>query len=123
MRSPMQRMLIVEDEQDLRDCLKDFFSARGFAVAAVFSGEEAVEQLTKSAADVVLLDIVLPGVSGLEVLKLVKQLHPKMKVVMVTGVDQEDVRQTAKSYGAAAYIVKPFDFSDATWFPVFAHPT
>ena len=123
MGSQVRRMLIVEDEQGLRECLQDFFSARGFSVEAVFSGEEAVEQLAKNPPDVVLLDIVLPGVSGLEVLKRVKQLHPRATVVMVTGVDQDDVRKTARLYGAAAYITKPFAVSDSTWFPVFARPS
>lgn len=118
----MPRMLIVEDEADIADCLRQFFGRRGFSVEASFSGEEAIERLQARATDVVLLDLMLPGVSGLEVLKRVKALYPDVKVVIVTGVDQDDVRETARRFGAAAYITKPFDFSDATWSPVFAGP-
>ena len=119
----MPRMLIVEDERDICDCLEQFFGAKGFAVASVFSGEEALERLAHSGADVILLDILLPGLSGIEVLKRIKELHPQARVIMVTGIDQPDVQSTAKRYGAVAYIMKPFDFSDTTWAPVFVPPT
>ncbi|MBI1992294.1 MAG: response regulator [Candidatus Omnitrophica bacterium] len=116
----MRRMLIVEDEPRLRNCLQQFFAARGFVVAAAFSGEEAVEEMREHSADVVLLDIVLPGLSGLEVLKRIKQLRPRARVIMVSALDAEEVREAAREYGADAYILKPFDFSDTTWFPAFA---
>jgi DNA-binding response OmpR family regulator len=119
----MRRMLIVEDEQDLCECLQEFFTMRGFSVVSAFSGEEALDQLKENPPDVILLDIILPGLSGIEVLRRVKQLHPRARVIMVTALDQEELRQQAHLYGAAAYITKPFDFSDATWFPVFSSPT
>ncbi|MBI3087934.1 MAG: response regulator [Candidatus Omnitrophica bacterium] len=117
----MLRMLIVDDEPDICECLKDFFSARGFAVSTVFSGEEALEHVVQRPLDVVLLDIMLPGISGLEVLKRVKSLSPQTKVVMVSGLSQRELRVEAKAYGASAYVPKPFDFSEATWEPVLGH--
>jgi DNA-binding response OmpR family regulator len=111
----MLRMLIVEDEQDICECLSDFFSSRGFTVVSVFSGEEALERLQQEAADVILLDILLPGLSGIEILKRVRTSNPRAKIVMVTSIDQEDVREQAFYYGAAGYVTKPFDFSTATW--------
>ena len=113
-----RRMLIVEDEQDISDCLQTFFSSRGFAVNSAFSGEEAIAHLKEHPADVVLLDILLPGLSGIEVLKRVKEFLPHAKIIMVTGLDQTDLRNQAYRYGAAAYITKPFDFSNTTWAPV-----
>ena len=117
----MPRMLIVEDERDIADCLVDFFSARGFSVISAFSGEEALEHLLdeQEAADVILLDILLPGLSGIEVLKRAHALRPRAKIVMVTSVDQEDIREQAFHYGASGYVIKPFDFSTATWRTVF----
>lgn len=114
----MPRMLIVDDEPDICDCLRDFFSARGFAVTCAFSGEEAIEQITAAPVDVVLLDILLPGIHGIEVLKRAKELCPEAKVVMVTALDQDERRIEAQRYGAAGYVPKPFDFSEATWAPV-----
>ncbi len=119
----MRRMLIVEDEEGICDCLEQFFSGRGFSVVSAFSGEEAVERLRASPADVILIDIMLPGISGIEVLKRVKELRPEARVVMVTARDEAEVREAARQYGADAYITKPFNFSDATWSPVFANPT
>ncbi len=115
----MRRMLIVEDERDVCDCLRQFFSHHGFAVSSAFSGEEALEQLSKDVADVVLLDILLPGLSGIEVLRRVKTMCPNAKVVMVTALDRQDLREQARRWGAAAYITKPFDFSETTWSVVF----
>lgn len=116
----MRRMLIVEDERDLCDCLEQFFSRRGFSVVTVFSGEEALRWLEASPADVILLDILLPGISGLEVLRRVKQQYPEARIVIVTGLDQLELKAEARLFGASAYITKPFDFSDATWAPVLA---
>ena len=119
----MRRMLIVEDERDICDCLEQFFATRGFSVVSAFSGEEALVKLEEGAADVILLDILLPGLSGMEVLKRAKALHPRAQVVMVTALDQIELREEARQYGASAYITKPFDFSPTTWAPVLAGPT
>ena len=116
----MRRMLIVEDERDICDCLEEFFRTRGFSVTSVFSGEEAVERLDSSPADVILLDLLLPGISGLEVLRYAKQRYPGARVIIVTGHDRLEFRAEARLYGACAYITKPFDFSDTTWASVLA---
>ena len=116
----MRRMLIIEDEPDIQACLQDFFSARGFAVTTSFSGEEALERLAKGPADVILLDIMLPGISGMEVLRRIKVLSPRTKVIMVTAMPQPQIRFQAEAAGASGYITKPFDFSEQTWAPVFA---
>jgi DNA-binding response OmpR family regulator len=118
----MQRMLIVEDERDICECLAEFFAAKGFTVTSAFSGEEALEHLEAQPVDVILLDILLPGISGLEVLRRAKATYPHAKVVMVTSLDQLDLRQEAHRCGAAAYVTKPFDFSPTTWSVVFSSP-
>ena len=119
----MRRMLIVEDERDISDCLEQFFTMKGFSVVSAFSGEEALVKLEEGSADVILLDILLPGLSGLEVLRRAKELHPRAKVIMVTALDQIELREEARRYGAVAYITKPFDFSLTTWAPVLAGST
>jgi len=111
----MRQMLIVEDERDICDCLEQFFSAKGFTVASVFSAEEALERLKATAPDVILLDILLPGLSGLELLKRARALHPSVRVIMVTALDRDDLRREAYFLGASGYVTKPFDFSDYTW--------
>ena len=115
MASTMQRMLIVDDERDICDCLEQFFRAKGFSVISAFSGEEALAQIEHGPVDVVLLDILLPGLSGIEVLKRLKARYPYVRVVMVTALEQHDLQEAAQRYGAAAYITKPFDLSESTW--------
>ena len=116
----MRRMLIVEDERDIAECLQDYFSTRGFTVTSAFSGEEAVEKLKTAPADVILLDLLLPGISGLEVLRHAKKRYPGARVLIVTGQDRTEFRAEARLYGAVAFITKPFDFSETTWSSAFA---
>ena len=116
----MQRMLIVDDERDICDCLEQFFKAQGFSVACAFSGEEALAQLQMETVDVILLDILLPGLSGIETLRRAKTLRPRARIIMVTGLNEVQLRDQASRYGAAAYVTKPFDFSDLTWSAVYA---
>ena len=111
----VRRIMIVDDEPDICDCLEQFFRSRGFAVQSAFSGEEAIEQFEQRPADVILLDIRLPGISGLEVLKRVKDLNPEARVIIITSLDSPETKIEAQTYGACAYITKPFDFSDLTW--------
>ena len=81
-----------------------------------------MEWLADNYVDVVLLDILLPGLSGIEVLKRVKDLHPFAQVIMVTALDQVALRTEAERYGACGYITKPFDFSDDAWAEILRRP-
>lgn len=116
----MQRMLIVDDEPKLCECLKLYFTRKGLTVSTVCEGEQAIERLICEAPDVVLLDVRLPDMSGMEVLKRAREVCPQARVIMVTALDQPEVREEATRYGAAGYITKPFDLSDPTWSLVFA---
>lgn len=118
----MRRILIVDDERDVCECLTEFFKTKGCTVASVFSGEEALDRLEQDAADVVVLDILLPGLSGIEILRRVHERDPHIRVVMLTGINEAELRRKARSYGAVGYITKPFDFSETTWSAVFAEP-
>jgi len=114
----MRKVLIVDDEPDICDCLESFFSMQGFSASSALTGERALSLLKQdhnNAIDVVLLDIALPGVSGIEVLRKIRELKHKAKVIMVTALDRDDLRETANSFGADDYITKPFDFSEETW--------
>jgi DNA-binding response OmpR family regulator len=108
-------VLIVDDDQAVTKVLAQFFRAQGFAVATAYSGEEGLTRLEGGPVDLVLIDLLLPGISGFQVLRRAKQLHPKARVVMITGLEEEDLRAKAKAYGADAYVAKPFTFSDPIW--------
>ena len=119
----MKSMLIVDDEPKVCECLKTFFNAQGFSAACAYSGEEALDRMmADQCLDLVLLDIGLPGISGIEVLKRVKDMCPTSRVVMVTAMNDDMFEEEARAYGADAYITKPFDFSPATWSAILDRP-
>lgn len=110
-----RRMLVVDDERTVCECLRDFFTAHGFTVATAFSGEEALAKLAEQPYDVLLLDVLLPGIHGLEVLRKVRQQRADIKAVMMTALDEDDLRAQARQLGAAGFITKPFNLSDDAW--------
>ena len=116
----VQRLLIVDDEPKICDYLARHFRGKDIAVRVAHTGDEAIQILMDASPppDTVLLDIHLPDMKGLQVLRRIKDLHPEIKVIMVTAEDDEEPRTEAKVYGAAGYITKPFDLSEATWDPV-----
>ncbi len=102
-----KKLLVVDDEVEICEFLKSFFEERDFKVTTGHSGEQAVELVAKIQPDVVLLDIQMPGLDGLQALKKIKQSHPHTKVIMVTAVETQDKIEEAMRYGADNYITKP----------------
>lgn len=105
----MAKLLIVDDEQDVREFATNFFSKRKIDVTAVGSGEEALDIFNKQKADLVLLDIKMAGIDGCETLKRLKEADKNVKVIMVTGrkPDEEDSFSKCHQMGALDYIHKP----------------
>ena len=103
----LYKILVVDDEAPIRDLLEDLFKKEDCLPICCGSGEEALELLKKETFDVVLLDIKLPGMSGLEVLKEVRQLYTKLPVVMITGFGfDEELITKSKQLGCCGYIGK-----------------
>ena len=103
------RILIVDDEEIvIRSCLRILDSAE-FQVEAVQDGREALRKIEENPYDVVILDIMMPNIDGLEVLRRVKETHPNVDVIMVTGLSQIDTAVQAMKLGAFDYISKPFE--------------
>lgn len=103
----MARLLIVDDEVDVREFAANFFRNRKVEVITAGSGREALESIEKQKPDLVLLDIKMPGIDGIETLKRIKDKDKNMKVIMVTGKNAEEDIKICKGYGALAYIHKP----------------
>jgi len=101
-------VLIVDDEQVVCDLLYEELSDRGYQCAFVLTGDEALSKLAKQDFDVVLLDIRLPGMSGMEVLREIWLNHSDTATIMITGVNDVDTAVEAMKLGASDYIVKPF---------------
>ena len=101
-------VLIVDDEPSLRKVLRTSLSAGGFTVEEARSGEEALGVAQHKAFDLVLLDINMPGIGGVEACRRLRDLSPSAGIVMVTVRDQEDDKVQALEAGADDYITKPF---------------
>ncbi len=103
------RVLVVDDEQVVCDLLRSDLSERGYLCSTVLSGNDAVAKLATGGFEVVLLDIRLPGMSGMEVLREIWSNHNHTVTIMITAINDIDIAVEAMKLGAADYIVKPFD--------------
>jgi two-component system response regulator (stage 0 sporulation protein F) len=104
------RILIVDDEAPVLEVLSEYFTTQGYAVETASSGADALAAVGRQRPDLVLLDVRMPGMDGVEVLKRLRAVDPTLAVIMVTA--NEDValaRETLK-IGAFDYVAKPFDF-------------
>ncbi|MCK5259842.1 MAG: response regulator [Candidatus Omnitrophica bacterium] len=103
-------ILIVDDEEEIRNILKNFFKMKGCRTLEAQNGEEAVQLARSEDLSVVLLDMNMPGMDGLATLEKLKKMNDKLGVVMITG-DQDDEKvKKAIELGAYGYVLKPFDF-------------
>ena len=108
----VRRILIVEDERILLRLLARSFlrEPQDYEVVTVSSGEEAMEALAERHFGVVIADLVLPGMTGLDLLERARMMRPEISVIVMTGFGDEEVRQRALARGAIDYIEKPFPF-------------
>jgi CheY-like chemotaxis protein len=108
------RVLIVDDQRELRLMLKSAVETLGseFEVIAVPSGEEAFLEIRGQDVDLLVSDIMLPGISGLELLAKVRARNPNLKVILVTGTVDAQVRRDVADAGADAFFLKPMDPAD-----------
>ncbi|MBN2227418.1 MAG: response regulator [candidate division Zixibacteria bacterium] len=101
-------VLVVDDEAGVRSVLEQILQLKGYHVHGVGSGREALEYLKTYAVDLVLSDIVMPEISGLELLQVIKKQLPHVGVVIMTGHGDAYTVKQALSLGADEYITKPF---------------
>jgi DNA-binding NtrC family response regulator len=102
------KILIVDDDADLRRSLAAVLTPL-FSVFAAADGAEALDVLKKERIPLMLLDVSMPGMSGLEVLAAAKALYPALIVVMLTSQQDIDIAAKALNLGASEYVTKPFD--------------
>jgi len=103
------RILVVDDELVVRDSLKEWLEDEGFQVDMAESGMEALEKVTKDVYHMMLLDIKMPGMDGVEVLKRSKDIRPELPVVMMTAYATVETAVEAMKIGSLDYLMKPFD--------------
>jgi DNA-binding response OmpR family regulator len=103
----MRRVLVVDDEPHIRAVLRGYLETDGFAVSEAADGEDAVRQVRQDAPDLVLLDVMLPGIDGLEVLRQVRTFSD-VYVILVTARAEEVDKLVGLGVGADDYVTKPF---------------
>ncbi len=104
---PVCKLLTVDDEMGIDSFFYEFFSARNYEVLNATSGREAIEIVKKEKPRIVLLDINMRGMNGIETLRKIKEIDKNTVVIMVTGVKDDDVVKEALEAGADDYITKP----------------
>lgn len=105
----MVRILVVDDEPDACDFLKQFLTLKGYQATTATSGPEALKKVKEERPDLILLDIRMPGMDGIEVLRRVKEVDVAIGVIMITAVKDEEIGKQALQMGANDYITKPLD--------------
>ena len=104
---PSKKLLLIDDDLGIRGFLRDFFEDRGFDVEVAGDGAEGWEKFQKGQYDLVLCDMLMPKMIGVEVLRRIKETKPDQKVIMMTGVKEESMIEKAKSLGCHLYLNKP----------------
>ncbi len=109
-----KRVLIVDDEESVTFSLyQSFILAQSeFEVVTASSGEEALQKTSNGRFDLVITDIFMPGISGFELIKRIKEQHPDTTFFVITAYGSEDYRKKAENVGAKEYIEKPFNVKD-----------
>lgn len=104
------RILVVDDEEEVRQLIVEFLESRGYAVITAATGFEALTAVKHYRPDLVLMDIMMPKMNGLETLQRIREINPRVGVIMLTGVEDEAIAKEAMRKEAYDYITKPLDF-------------
>lgn len=108
----MKKILIVDDDAELRANLSEILKGAGYHIAEAPSGTEAIDKIASKDFDVVLLDLMMPKMNGIETLTELKKVTPKIKVIMITAFATVENAVEAIKKGASDYISKPFRIND-----------
>lgn len=106
------RVLLVDDEQDFVEILTMRLEEAGEQVTPAYNGQECLEKLAAKEFDVVILDIKMPGMDGIQTLRNIKSSHPLVEVILLTGHGSTETAVEGMKLGAYDYLLKPADFED-----------
>lgn len=112
MRPEIPRILIVDDEEPFRTSLKERLKLRGLETTAVGTGREALKEIKKNLYDVILLDIKMPEMNGIEALAEIKKVNPFLEVIILTGHASVDAAVEITKLGGYDYLLKPCPLDD-----------
>ena len=107
-----KKILIVDEQYGIRILLNEVFQREGYTTYQAANGMQALEIVRKHRPDLVLLDMKIPGMDGIEILKRLKEIDPDIKVIIMTAYGELDMIQETKELGAIMHFAKPFDIDD-----------
>ena len=105
----MVNVLVVDDDKDMCDLISYALEDEGYHVNKAYNGENALKEITKQPYDIMILDYILPGSTGLAVLEETRKTKPSMKTIMISGFADDSIKSRAKALGAYDFLDKPFD--------------
>ena len=108
----IENLLVVDDDKSLCYVIEHFFEDKKYNVTVINNGSDAMSYLEKERPDLVFLDIGLPDISGLDVLKRIKEIDTAIKVIIITGYEADEKMVLLKSLNPDAFIHKPFSLED-----------
>ena len=107
-----KKVLIVDDQNGIRVLLMEVFNSEGYRTFQASNGKMALEIVKNESPDLVLLDMKIPGMDGLEILKRIKEINRNIKVIMMTAYGELDMIKEATELGALMHFTKPFDIDE-----------
>ncbi|MFC1869117.1 response regulator [Thermodesulfobacteriota bacterium] len=107
----MEKILVVDDEIEVCNALKEYFSLKEYEVEIALDGPTALIKIKEFDPHIILLDIIMPGMGGIDVLKTARNINPKIGIIMVTAVADEEIAKNTLKLGAYDYITKPLDLN------------
>ncbi|QWU16395.1 two-component system, response regulator, stage 0 sporulation protein F [Paenibacillus sophorae] len=107
-----KKVLIVDDQNGIRILLMEVFNSEGYTTLQAANGKAALDIVRSDCPDLVLLDMKIPGMDGLEILKHIKEINSGVKVIMMTAYGELDMIKEATKLGALMHFTKPFDIDE-----------
>lgn len=105
-------ILVVDDEHEFLELMQNRMQKRGFTVSVAPTGEEALDMVRQGSFDAMVLDVKMPGIDGIEVLRRVKEMKPELPVLLLTGHASIEAAMTGVETGAVDYLLKPVPIND-----------
>lgn len=105
------KILIIDDEKVVRDTLETFLKKKGYEVVTADSAMEGIKKLKEEKPRVILLDIRMPGLSGVDAIEKIREVDKNVGIIMATAVIDEGIAKETIRLGASDYIIKPFDLN------------
>lgn len=108
----MSKLLIIDDEADIREFAQSYFKKRGIEVFTAANGQEGLEMISANNPDIVLLDMRMEGMSGMDVLKELRAKNLTTRVILVSGIEESEETNEARALGVVDFVHKPLDLSE-----------